>query len=55
MAPKPEKRTRKVNREGQRSTDDRLGMTLRLPIDLREAATEESRVKGDLVRIDLLF
>jgi len=43
--------TRKVNREGQRWTDDRPGMTLRLPLDLREATTEESRVKGDLARI----
>jgi hypothetical protein len=44
---------RKVNREGQRWTEDRPGMTLRLPIDLREAVTEESRVKGDLARIVL--
>ena len=47
------KSVRKVNREGQRWTDDRPGMTLRLPIDLREAITEESRVKGDLARIVL--
>ena len=47
------KATRKVNREGQRWTDSRPGMTLRLPIDLREAVTEESRVKGDLARIVL--
>ena len=45
--------TRKVNREGQRWTDDRPGMTLRLPLDLREAITEESRVKGDLAKIVL--
>ena len=45
--------TRKVHREGQRWTDDRPGMTLRLPLDLREAITEESRVKGDLARIVL--
>ena len=45
--------TRKVNREGQRWTEDRPGMTLRLPLDLREAITEESRVKGDLARIVL--
>jgi hypothetical protein len=32
---------------------DKPGMTLRLPIDLREAITEESRVKGDLARIVL--
>ena len=44
---------RKVNREGQRWTDDRPGMTLRLPLDLREAITEESRVKGDLAKIVL--
>jgi len=47
------KKTRKVNREGQRWTKDRAGMTLRLPMDLREAVTEESRVKGDLARIVL--
>ena len=34
-------------------TDARPGLTLRLPIDLREAITEESRVKGDLARIVL--
>ena len=42
---------RKANREGQRWTDDRPGMTLRLPLDIREAITEESRVKGDFARI----
>ena len=47
------KAVRKINREGQRWTEDRPGMTLRLPIDLREAITEESRVKGDLARIVL--
>jgi len=41
---------RKVNRMGQRWTDDRPGMTVRLPLDLREAITEESRVKGDLAK-----
>ena len=44
---------RKVNREGQRWTEKRPGMTLRLPLDLREAITEESRVKGDLAKIVL--
>jgi hypothetical protein len=44
---------RKVNREGQQWAGDRPGMTLRLPIDLREAITEESRVKGDLAKIIL--
>ena len=47
------KAVRKVNREGKRWTDDSSGMTLRLPIDLREAITEESRVKGDLAKIVL--
>ena len=42
-----------MNREGQRWTEDRAGMTLRLPLDLREAITEESRIKGDLARIVL--
>ncbi len=45
--------TRKVNREGKRWTDDRPSVTLRLPFDLRETITEESRVKGDLARIIL--
>jgi hypothetical protein len=44
---------RRVNRDGQRWTEERPGMTLRLPLDLREAITEESRVKGDLARIVL--
>jgi hypothetical protein len=47
------KTARKVNRDGQRWTEDRPGMTLRLPIDLREAITEESRVAGDLSRVVL--
>ena len=47
------KKARKVNREGQRWTHDRAGMTLRLPLELREAVTEEARVKGDLARIIL--
>jgi hypothetical protein len=45
------KAVQKVNHEGQRWTDGRPGMTLRLPIDLREAVTEEFRVKGDLAGI----
>jgi len=49
----PKAITRKVNREGQRWTEDRPGITLRLPLDLREAITEEYRVKGDLARIVL--
>lgn len=48
-----QKTGRKVNREGQRWTEDRAGMTLRLPIDIREAVTEEARVAGDLSRVVL--
>jgi len=44
---------RNVNREGQRWTEGRAGITLRLPIDLREAVTEEARVAGDLSRVVL--
>jgi len=44
---------RRLNRDGQRWTEERPGMTLRLPLALREAITEESRVKGDLARIVL--
>ena len=42
-----------VNPKHRPETDERPGLTLRLPIDLREAITEESRVKGDLARIVL--
>lgn len=38
----------------RRVKDERPGIILRLPVDLREAMTEESRIKGDLARI-LLF
>src|SRR5260370_35187400 len=44
---------RNVNREGQRWTEDRAGMTLRLPIDHREAVTEEARVACELTRVRL--
>jgi hypothetical protein len=47
------KASRNVNREGQPWSDGRPGMTMRFPIDLREAVTEESRVKGDLAKIVL--
>ena len=30
-------------------------MTLRLPLELREAVTEEARVKGDLAKVIVLF
>ena len=47
------KKTRAATKKVQETADDKPGMTLRLPIDLREAITEESRVKGDLARIVL--
>lgn len=47
------KKTRAATKKAQETADDKPGMTLRLPIDLREAITEESRVKGDLARIVL--
>jgi len=47
------KKTRTAIKKAQETADDKPGMTLRLPIDLREAITEESRVKGDLARIVL--
>ena len=47
------KKTRTAIKNAQEAADGRPGMTLRLPIDLREAITEESRVKGDLARIVL--
>ncbi len=48
-SPKP----RNVNKQGQRWTEDRVGMTLRLPTDLKEDVIEEARVAGDLSRIVL--
>jgi hypothetical protein len=47
------KKTRTAIERARETADDRPGMTLRLPIDLRESITEESRVKGDLARIVL--
>ena len=47
------KKTRAAIKKAEETADDKPGMTLRLPIDLREAITEESRVKGDLARIVL--
>jgi len=47
------KKTRAAIKKAQETADDKPGMTLRLPVDLREAITEESRVKGDLARIVL--
>ncbi len=47
------KETQAAIKKVQDKADDKPGMTLRLPIDLRDAITEESRVKGDLARIVL--
>jgi len=47
------RKTRSTPKSARETADDKPGMTLRLPIDLREAITEESRVKGDLARIVL--
>ena len=47
------KKSRPPKSKTHPKTDERPGLTLRLPIDLREAITEESRVKGDLARIVL--
>ncbi len=47
------KKAKTVKGRKQFGADERPGMTLRLPIDLREAVTEESRVKGDLAKIVL--
>jgi hypothetical protein len=47
------KRTRNAIKSAQETVNDKSGMRLRLPIDLREAITEESCVKGDLARVVL--
>jgi hypothetical protein len=47
------KKTRTATKKVQGKADDKPGMTLRLPVDLRDAITEESRVKGDLAQIVL--
>ena len=52
-AKKPATRTRRVNREGQRWTENRVGMTLRLPTDLEIDVRQVALAKGDLSRIVL--
>ena len=47
------KKARPPKSKTEPKTDERPDLTLPLPIDLREAITEESRVKGDLARIVL--
>lgn len=46
-------KTGRGNKEGQRWTEDRVGMTLRLPLELKEKMFEEAHVAGDLSRIVL--
>jgi hypothetical protein len=53
LAQKKVKKARKGNKEGQRWTDDRVGMILRLPVELKEKVIEEARVAGDLSGIVL--
>jgi hypothetical protein len=53
LAQKKATKTRKGDKKGQRWTDDRVGMTLRLPVELKEEVIEEARVAGDLSRIVL--
>ena len=42
-----------MNREGQRWTENRVGMTLRLPTDLEMDVRQVALAKGDLSRIVL--
>ncbi len=44
---------RKGNKEGQSWTADRVGMTLRLPAELKRKLIDEAHVSGDLSRIVL--
>lgn len=46
-------KVRKGNREGQSWTADRVGMTLRLPAELKQKVIDEAHVSGDLSRIVL--
>ena len=52
-AKKAATRKRRVNREGQRWTDNRVGMTLRLPSNLEVDVRQVALAKGDLSRIVL--
>lgn len=44
---------RKGKKEGQSWTADRVGMTLRLPAELKQKLIDEAHVSGDLSRIVL--
>jgi len=52
-AKKSAARTRRVNREGQRWIENRVGMTLRLPTNLEVDVRQVALAKGDLSRIVL--
>jgi hypothetical protein len=52
-AKKATPKKRQVNREGQRWTENRVGMTLRLPINLEVDVRQVALAKGDLSRIVL--
>lgn len=52
-APAKERKAIQWNREGQRWTEDRVGMTLRLPTDLEMDVRQVALAKGDLSRIVL--
>lgn len=53
MAQKKAIKARKGNKDGQRWTEDRVGMTVRLPVELKEKLIQEAHVAGDLSRIVL--
>lgn len=53
MVQKKATKARKTNKEGQRWTEGNVGMTLRLPPELKEKVIEEAHVAGDLSRIVL--
>jgi hypothetical protein len=53
LAQKKAASAQRGNKEGQRTIDNRVGMTLRLPTELKEKVIEEARVAGDLSRIVL--
>jgi hypothetical protein len=53
LAERKTRKARKANKEGQRWTADIVGMTLRLPAELKEKLINEAHVSGDLSRIVL--
>ena len=53
LAQRKTTKARKRNEESQSSTADRVGMTLRLPAELKQKLIDEAHVSGDLSRIVL--